>query len=271
MRVGDWAHVFILLNTTSFVVTVLLHVFSQLDVFSSAFQAEGFCIVNSDKSTSIAGISVPLSSHALCFFSDTIFALLLFLLSRSCKDEAAMKPVFSSCAAIFGHGLAHLGLHSLGNAFAGTGSPIVSPISPSSLVRSLVGLFAFYFCIFQSSDAISPRTAAAHSLLHSTVTTLLVPPRFGFTYVQTALMLVYSFAELRRPAADKNRFWDLHAVVVGVPVGFVGWLEALTCESGYGAAGGHVLYDTSISLTILAYGLIVRSQAFSAPMKSKGA
>ena len=96
LRLGDVAHGFVLFNTTAFVAAVLLHALGKLDIFSTAFQEEGFCIANKDASFTLAGYALPLSSHGLSFYSDFIFALGIFFLARSRKDDPAMRPVVNA-------------------------------------------------------------------------------------------------------------------------------------------------------------------------------
>ena len=79
MRVGDVAHVFVLLNTIAFMVAVLMHALGFANFFAASFQSEGFCITNKDKSFSVAGLTLPATSHELCFYSDA-GALLPFTL-----------------------------------------------------------------------------------------------------------------------------------------------------------------------------------------------
>ena len=59
---------------------------------------------------------------------------------------------------------------------------------------------------------------------------------------------------------DKDEAYDLAALLVSLPVGMVGWLEALSCDSFLVAYGGHVWYDLCIPLSMLVYyGFILHS------------
>ena len=93
-RTGDIAHAFIILNTTVFLAAVLLHAVGYLNVFSEAFQAQGFCIAN---------FTAAVSSHELSFYSDAVFASAIFLLSRPYKSEPSMKPVIRAVPGILGN------------------------------------------------------------------------------------------------------------------------------------------------------------------------
>ena len=79
----------------------------------------------------------------------------------------------------------------------------------------------------------------------------LVPPRFGFTYVQTSLLWVAAGYDLARN--DKDRAYDLFACIVSAPVGAVAWCEGLGCDAWFKAAGGHVWYDAIIPASMVAY------------------
>ena len=76
--------------------------------------------------------------------------------------------------------------------------------------------------------------AAFHDFVH----TVLIPGKFAFTYVQTALLWASSPVELARE--DKDRYYDLYAWLVGVPITIMGWVEATTCEGFLVKWGGHL-------------------------------
>jgi len=264
---GDAAHTFVMANTVAFMAAVVLQALQAIDLFSASWVVDGFCIAHKEASVPISGISFPLSSHALCFYSDTVTAALLLLLSRSRSEEAGMKPVATAGPGIFGHGAAHLGLWAAG--VKPGGPPLLAPgASRLALLGGAVGVSAFFFLLFRST-AISARAAAVQSILHGCVTALLVPPQFGFTYVQTALMLVFSLAEVRRPFSEKDVYYAAYALLVSVPVGFVGWTESLGCDTFVRSIGGHLIYDTSISITICIYLALVRSGLLERAHKAK--
>ena len=77
------------------------------------------------------------------------------------------------------------------------------------------------------------------------------PPVFSFTYVQTSLLWVAAAYDLARD--DKDRCYDLFAVLVAAPVGVVSWFEGLACDAFYKGLGGHVWYDGVIPASMLAY------------------
>lgn len=58
---------------------------------------------------------------------------------------------------------------------------------------------------------------------------------------------------------DKDIFYDLSTVIVSIPVGLAGWLEAVTCEYFIIWFGGHLVYDMTINLGLFAYFAVVMS------------
>jgi hypothetical protein len=179
MRLGDAAHMFILFNTSSFMVAVVMQSIGALEIFAPSWEADGFCIANKDTSLAFLGRQLPLSSHALCFYSDAVFAIGLWALSRAHPDVPSMKPVADAGPGIFGHGAAHLALWALGDA-PFRGPPLWSDSPPWKLAASAAGLCVFYFLLFRTFS-LRLYSILLNSLAHAIITALLVPPSFAFT------------------------------------------------------------------------------------------
>jgi len=252
------------MNTLTFMAWVLLDSLGQLPLgwtSSASFKRAGFCVANQD---------VPaVQSHVLCFYVDTMTALALIVLRRRYGNVIGIKgsPVIAAAPGIFGHGLAHLALWA--EKLPTEGEALVLDRttfeSPLRLAVRIAALWAFFFAILRSLPSISSRAAAVHAAIHSPILTLFVPARLGFTYVQTALLAVAAAHELLR--ADKDWYYDVAAIVINLPVGFVAWFEALACDSflgqellTYKSAGGHWLYDGTINVSMFAYYALVLSQ-----------
>ncbi len=261
LRVGDGANFLMLTNTIAFLTYVLLDSTSRVPsewTSSTSFKSTGFCVANQDSSL--------VQSHILCFYIDTLTAMALILLGRRYGDVRGIKnsPVLTAAPGIFGHGLAHLGLWA-GKLPTEGEALFLDPTtfdSPALLALRLVAIWTFFFALLRSLPSISPKAAAAHAAIHSPILGLLVPPRLGFTYVQTALLAVAAAHELLR--SDKDHYYDVASLAINLPVGFVAWLEALACDSvlgqqrlTYKAMGGHWLYDGTINLSMFAYYAIV--------------
>lgn len=234
---ADNAIRFNIANSLVFVITVLLANFRVIDVFSSDWMHDGFCIVNK---------GTPWQSHALCFYSDTFFAIILICVA---SGDPLMKPVVNAIPGIFAHGAGHLLL------FA-TDIPTDPRIHDNSVLALTGGVCAaslFYYLLLRPFNV-----RGIHSIIHGFITWALLPARFGFTYVQTVLTLLSQVAELKRPPYEKDVYYTAWVLIVSVPVVFVGWFEAMFCEA-FMYLGGHVVYDTMISLCTCVYVCVIRS------------
>ena len=175
VRVGDVANSFVILNTFAFMATVVAQTLGYVDVLSPAFQSDGFCV--SWKETPL------IQSHILCFYSDTVCALVLMLLAWRYKNMQGFAPVAGAAAGVFGHGAAHAGLW---NGTIG-GKPGDSPAiltemeKPLPLLGAVIGLWAFFYFLMKSIPTISTKVAATHGLVHAIVLAFLIAPAFGFT------------------------------------------------------------------------------------------
>merc|ERR1719215_259494 len=84
------------------------------------------------------------------------------------------------------------------------------------------------------------------------------PSRFGFTYVQTVLLLLFSTNQLLLPAEEKGRSYALFGIIVSFPVSLVGWVESTQCSvfvKDY--LYGHLVYDAYIPCSMLFWYLWV--------------
>mmetsp|Transcript_28508 Transcript_28508/g.67254 ORF Transcript_28508/g.67254 Transcript_28508/m.67254 type:complete len:201 (-) Transcript_28508:487-1089(-) len=178
----------------------------------------------------------------LCFYVDTLTALVLAWLAKRHKGMGGHARIASAAAGTFAHGLAHLGLWagSRDGSSPDLAAGYLQEMSPASRLGSWAQTFAFFFLLLRSAPGVGNYHAAGWSALHGAVLSLFVPAKLGFTYVQTALLWVVAAYDMRQPAKDKDFYYDLGAVVVGVPVGLVAWVEALACDSFFKSMGGHV-------------------------------
>ena len=96
MRPGDYANAFVLVNSAAFFAAVLV----RRDLFAASFVRDGFCVT---------APNTWRSSHALCFYVDTLGAAALCLLARRFAGTRFVEPVAKAGPAVFAHGAAHLG------------------------------------------------------------------------------------------------------------------------------------------------------------------
>ena len=76
----------------------------MIDIFSKSFVRDGFCVSNQDK-------SVYVQSHAMCFYGDTVWAIVIWILTSMCSkgmEEASLKSIKNQIIGVFGHGCAHM-------------------------------------------------------------------------------------------------------------------------------------------------------------------
>lgn len=245
VRTGDIANTFVLVNTAVFLAGVVANALGTVNFFSDSFMTDGFCVANKD--------TPLLQSHMLCFYVDTVCAVVLTYLARRHKGMHGYEPVAHAPAGVFLHGLAHLGMWFFRDAEVSE-LPRVRDTMLMDVPREaqkVAFLWFFFFFLLRSAPSVPSSHAAVHALLHAPMLQLLVPPRFGFTYVQTVLLWVTALYDLRRP--KKDGFYDLSAVMINLPVGLVSWLEGAACESLFRGIGGHVWYDAVIPLSMFAY------------------
>jgi len=267
-RVGDLANAFVLINTAAFLCAVIANNAGLVDWLSPSFNSEGFCVYGRGLQSRLLP-HVPLQSHILCFFVDTGTAVILAWLAQRHRAMTGYSTVKAAAAGVLGHGIAHLALF-LTSADAPLDQPAgyLADMAPAERLGRWAGLASFFFVLLRSAAGVPDAHAALWATLHGAVLTLLVPSRFGFTYVQTALLWVAAAYDMRR--ADKDFFYDLAAVVVHVPVGLVAWAEALGCESFFKQIGGHVWYDATIPLSLFTYYAIALANQ-PAPVRAKSA
>ena len=104
--IGDFVNGLIIVNTLAYIGVIVAHANGLKIELSPSFAQDGFCVSNKEE-------SVVWQSHALCFYEDTIFALLVWFLVKIGKD---MLPEFDVtfltgyAFSTFVHGAAHLSL-----------------------------------------------------------------------------------------------------------------------------------------------------------------
>lgn len=258
--IGDLVNIFVIFNSLLYAAVILFSSFSYPSILyyeenihghkiiSSRVLTDGFCISNKE--------SLWWSSHAWCFYLDTFFCLMLF----RCKLDgikhklptAITEPVHLNIMAHFGHGMGHF---LIGCVFTGVDSTTNGRIGYENILWLPIFWYGFIQAIHTKSSWEEQITL---SILISFVQ-LFVPAQFGFTYVQTILLLHSAVHELYRTREEKDVYYHLKACIVNLPIGIVGWLEAYTCDTLLIHMGGHIWYDCTIPFSIMAYYYISKS------------
>lgn len=278
---GDAAHVVSLLSTSIFCVTVYrsLHAATDDDEASTSildddWKKQGFCIAHADEPYK--------TSHDVCFYVDTIFAIILaivYLLYRHTPGLEHANPLIATAIpGILGHGIGHAAYGaSLRNGTldtnllaSQTGLQVFHDLMDQgymAMVLGVIPILIFWTCLLRASLPNVSLVWIGISAVVAQVGIALVPGNFGFTYVQTVLMISFSLNQLARPCSEKENFsYAAYAVIVTVPVTLVGWLESTQCtrfvkEWLY----GHVVYDAFIPVAVLFwYGVCYREAVVNA-------
>ena len=72
---GNFLNVFHIVNTLAFMGVVLAQHDGKINVLTPAYVRDGFCISNQDK-------SIWVQSHALSFYGDTVYSIVLLVLTK---------------------------------------------------------------------------------------------------------------------------------------------------------------------------------------------
>ena len=244
LRVGTVVNYLVLASSIIYLLVVLAHAAGVFTLFGRNWQADGFCL-------SFKGTLVH--SHLLCFYTDTVWACILFSLNTRGRSE--LKPVRDNIGSVFVHGTGHLALWYFGDL---ENAPFASEHSTPESIFSFLGATLFFYMFFCGVFSFWP--SVVQSAFHAAVMMVAVPPVYLFTYVNTALVFVLVGAQLALPADEKDHFYDANALIISLPVTVVTWLEPLTCDNFLVNLGGHLWFDFSIPASVFVYYLWTTGQ-----------
>ena len=246
-RIGDYIHGLVLLLQFGYLYSMTLK-----DLFSKSFIEDGFCISNKHS-------HYLYQSHALSFYSDTIFSVILFYMYKNIRVDSdiivnnkLLEPVHASICAIFFHGLGHLNLVFASNFMSKTPSWYISSLKTYYKLISILVLYYFWYFLMKAAYL---NGTILHwrisTIIHTILLVFAVPFNYSFSYVQTSLMLTASLSELNLD--NKNIFYDIKAIIIHLPITIIGWIEAVFCDNFIEKYGGHLIYDTTIPLSVITY------------------
>jgi hypothetical protein len=237
---GDIANVVSLVLTFVFVAIITLHP----QVFSAGYLTEGFCVSFAD---------TPFNSHALCFYVDTLFTLILGAICLFNRENKILDRVREGYIGVLGHGVGHLSLYMYAPQASGAGPYFTQVESPIHRFLFFAAIFVFWGAFFYS---ISPsRLFNAVLTVGNTIAFAFFVPRvFTFTYAQTVLVTCLVMRDLLS-THRKDAWYDIWSWL-HTPVVVVSWIEALGCDAGLIWVGGHVWYDASIPFAMLVYSCL---------------
>jgi len=183
---GNFANTLVLVNSIAFLTCIVAQHNGLIDIFSPPFLADGFCISNKDK-------SLWYQSHALSFYSDTAFALLLWGISRASKgtiSDEALEPINGAIMGIFGHGCGHMFLATKTVASEMDKTSWEGQTSPKGFAKSCLILGMFWIGFMRSIFGTKHMSKIVFfSAFYTAIHVFFIIGRFGFTYVQTMLLV----------------------------------------------------------------------------------
>jgi len=282
---GDLAHLSSIASTMVFCYLVVSHMNDPNDkLLDPVWKQHGFCITAPDEAF--------WTSHDVCLYVDVAAAAVLggvyLLLRKTPGLELANELMLANLPGLIGHGIGHGSVAASGRAErddsfkAGqnyTANSLKIDVSTGwELIRNspdlstvfwqYAFLVIFWMGLLKSTfSKSSVSTVALIMLPIIAIQLLLVTGNYGFTYVQTVLMICFSLKELaQRPLAEKeNVSYPLFATIVTLPVSFVGWMETTQCTNFVkDFLYGHVVYDAYIPLSILIWYVLCYAHAKSA-------
>jgi hypothetical protein len=257
---GDSVHAATLVSTLAF--TYMAGRFMNDDAndfFDASWKRDGFCVAH--------GEVQYWNSHDVCLYVDVAMAAVLGLVYLALHNtpgmEAANTLLFSNIPGILGHGIGHgvVGqkIRELGmaDASAAQRDGFLANQTNMELAQGLGFFLVFWAGLLKASMFNIQTKYLIPCVLLAIIGNTLVPGNFGFTYVQTILMVAFSMNQLWRPASEKDYFYATYPLFVGFPLTLVGWMESTQCSKFVkDYMYGHVVYDAYIPIATLTWYLV---------------
>lgn len=249
---GDLTHVAVLFSSLSFAWLAVTRYYDPQDtLFDPEWKAEGFCVTNKN---------VPyLNSHDMCFYLDSILGLVLggvYLALRSQKGmQQANALLLTNIPGVIAHGLGHAGI---GKSYRDGAQEehdmrALTPLESAEHVYQLSLLLLFWMGMTKACFTNRHNIGVAMIALGITVVhSLAVPNAYGFTFVQTVLLLMFSVDQLLQDAHKKGLEYFTYPLMVGFPLTLVAWMESTQCSNFVREyLYGHLVYDAYIPIASL--------------------
>ena len=242
--IGDLVNGLVVVNTLAYIGVIVAHANGFSIELSPSFAEDGFCVSNKDG-------SVLWQSHALCFYEDTVFALLVWFLVTIGKDmlpEGDVTLMIRSALSTFIHGAAHLSL-AYRDYTAGDpeGHFSENGFKPFRFLTILIFWSTFMWMIH-------PELAISKKALRGvfwTIVHLSIPRLYAFSFVHCVLVMEFCIKAMQVKEADS--FYNIRTPLLNIPNSILAWMEVFACEKFLQPYGGHAIYDAFIPITMIAY------------------
>jgi hypothetical protein len=294
--VGDMLHVISLLGTFVFAVTVVYEVstaptrmlslttttaltntssttHSARFIFDPMWmETGGFCIAHVDKSYG--------NSHDLCFWVGVVLSLACYGMNVMWRHTPGMSNantmLQTGIPGVLAHGIMHMAYgQSIRNQYDAS-LPNENIFLKDSTDLLWYGwlppltwiVFVFFLFWLAMLKMIMPHVRMPSIVILSILVIIAqayMPQIYGFTFTQSVLIVAFGINQLARPVIEKDWAYALFPAFVTIPLLVVGWMESLSCEDWVGPYFlGHVAYDTSIALGMMAWYTTLHWYASSA-------
>lgn len=219
-------------------------------LFDDKWKADGFCVANKD--------APYFNSHDMCFYFDTLGALVLFAAYKMLKDYPGMSNANEhfkdQMLGVFAHGVGHFMIgKAMRDASGDEELDTVGGVAIEPTPFTIAATSIFWIGLLKSATPDLTLTSTIPFALIAAYGQSMIPPKLGFTYVQTILLLGFACNKLAWPSEKKTFEYALFPIVTALPLGAIAWAESTACSKGYEAVGGHLVYDAWIPIGILAY------------------
>ena len=167
----------------------------------------------------------------MCFYADTAFVVLIYLLAKyyqgSMSDEA-IKPLLANNMGTFFHGCGHLYL-AMKKETPGEDTPAMRYTDdPKGLLKVYAGLGIFWYSFMRGIFTDGPESLRiTWAIFFNTIHVFLVPGKFGFSYVALGLTLCYTYMSLN---GKKDKYYNALSVFLAWTGTVQLWAEGLACE-----------------------------------------
>jgi len=246
--IGDVVNGLVVVNTLVYIGFIAAQANGFGVEFSPSFAQDGFCVSNKDG-------PVLMQSHALCFYEDTIFAILVWVLvniiGKNMIPETDVALMTRYAFSTFVHGCAHLSLayrDYAADPSDGTPTATWTPNFKPLRVGTLLMFWSAFMSVLNPEHSLNKKIM--QSLFWTTVH-LFVPRLYAFTFVHCVLVMVFSIKNMQEKEVD--RFYNLRVPLLNIPNSIIAWMEAFACEKYLQPYGGHAIYDAFIPITMIAY------------------
>ena len=189
----------------------------------------------------------------LSFYVDVAFSIVSLAVVYSTPAGSPSRDLLKrSIPGTLGHGIGHFFI-SMARGLEISSLPLYLQLAAPPVN------FFFWWSLLGMNKYIPKNHLLAMSSVHILVLlSPILPNTAGFTYVQTVLVLTFTFYDLFfRPREDKDVSYDWEWVTF-VPFMAVAWVESTACTSFLRDIGGHMWYDASIPSAVLLYYFAVR-------------